>query len=138
VLVSHAYSFDVGYFIKTIPKPEKISLKEFLPIVEELFTRIMLLADNTGSSDNQRALNFLVLRYDIIYSKTAECYIRNCTLTNVEVRLSRNTGSRNIQKIVFTFIDRATGVPEKYFCSVDTTDEFPFLVSKLQPYYEIS
>jgi hypothetical protein len=32
-------------------------------------------------------------------------------------------------------INRLTDVPEKHFIRVDVTEEFPFLVTKLSPYY---
>ena len=37
---------------------------------------------------------------------------------------------------VFSFTHRSTGFPEKSFVRVDVTDEFPFLVTKMSPYYD--
>jgi hypothetical protein len=38
--------------------------------------------------------------------------------------------------IIFSFTHRQTDVTEKFFVRVDVTEEFPFLVTKLSPYYD--
>jgi len=38
--------------------------------------------------------------------------------------------------VIFSYTDRNTDVTEKYFVRVDITEEFPFLVAKLSPFYE--
>jgi PatG C-terminal len=43
---------------------------------------------------------------------------------------------RNIVEVIFSFTNRATDVVEKQFLRVDVTEEFPFLVTKLSPYYD--
>jgi len=43
---------------------------------------------------------------------------------------------RKIVDVIFSFTDRKTDVTEKYFVRVDVTEEFPFLVTKLSPYYD--
>lgn len=130
------YSFDIDTLIKSIPKPEKISVKEFAPAAEELFMRIMQVADNAGATDDHRALNYVAVRYHAIYGTTAECFGRNCSLTSVEVIQSRLYGTRKIVDIIFSFTSRTTDVTEKYFCRVDVTEEFPFLVTKMQTYFD--
>jgi hypothetical protein len=130
------YSFDIDALIKSIPKPEKISAKEFAPAAEELFTRIMQMTDNAGATDDNRALNYLAVRYHAIYSTAAECFGRNCSLTNVEVRPSGLSGTRKIVDVIFSFTNRATDVVEKFFTRVDVSEEFPFLVTKMSSYYD--
>jgi hypothetical protein len=39
-------------------------------------------------------------------------------------------------QVIFTFTNRATDVDERYFVRVDVTEEFPFLVTKISPYYD--
>jgi hypothetical protein len=46
------------------------------------------------------------------------------------------SGVRNIVEVIFSFTNRATDVVEKQFLRVDVTEEFPFLVTKLSPYYD--
>jgi hypothetical protein len=136
VVVDQIYSFDRDALIKSIPKPEKISAKEFAPAAEELFDRIMQLADNAGATDENRALNYCAVRYHAIYASAAEAFARNASLTAVDVQPSRLGGTRNVVDVIFTYTNRNTDVEEKSFVRVDVTDEFPFLVTKLSPYYD--
>ena len=69
------YSFDRDALIKAIPTPPKTTAKQFAPAAEELFDRIMLGADNAGSSDEHRALNYLAVRYPAIYSTAADAFV---------------------------------------------------------------
>ena len=130
------YSFDVATLIKSIPKPAKISAKEFAPAAEELFMRIIQISDNAGATDDHRALNYVSVRYNAIYAIAAECYSRDCSFTSIEVIQSRLYGLRKIVDVVLAFTGRSTDVTEKYFCRVDVTEEFPFLVTKMQPYFD--
>jgi len=45
-------------------------------------------------------------------------------------------GTRNMVNVIFSYTNRNTDVKEKFFCRVDVTDEFPFMVKKLSPYYD--
>jgi hypothetical protein len=38
--------------------------------------------------------------------------------------------------VIFTYTNRNTDVDEKFAVRVDVTDKFPFLVTKLSPYYD--
>ena len=136
VVFDQMYSFDIDSLIKSIPKPEKMSAKEFTPAAEELFMRIMQMADNAGATDDHRALNYLAVRYPAIYAMAAEAFGRNSSLTAVEVRHSPLSGTRKIVDVIFSFTNRQTDVTEKFFTRVDVTEEFPFLVTKMSPYYD--
>ena len=136
VIFDQMYSFDIDSLIKSIPRPEKISEKQFGPVAEELIQRIMQMADNAGATDEHRALNYLVLRYPAIYAKAAECYGRDCSLTGVEVRASRIGSRRRVNDVIFDFQSRKTDVTEKYFVRVDVTEAFPFLVTKMSPFFD--
>jgi hypothetical protein len=130
------YSFDRDALIKAIPKPEKTKADQFGPAAEELFHRIMQMTDNAGATDDHRALNYLAMRYPAIYAKAAEEFGKDCSLTRVEVRPSPLSGTRNIVDVIFAYTNRNTDFAEKFFVRVDVTEEFPFLVSKLGPYYD--
>ncbi len=132
------YSFDRDSFIEALKekRPESISEDEFTGTADELLDRIMQLADNAGATDEHRALNYLAVRYDAIYAKAAEMHRKNFSLIGVEVGQSRLSGTRKIVAPIFSYINRETGVVEKYFVRVDVTEEFPFLVTKLSPYYD--
>jgi hypothetical protein len=136
VMFSQVYSFDVDGLVGAIPRPESIAAEAFGPAAEELFQRIMQLADNAGATDDHRALNYLSVRYPAIYATTAEAFGRNATLSAVEVRPSRLSGVRKIVDVIFTFTNRDTDVAERFFVRVDVTEEFPFLVSRIATFYE--
>jgi hypothetical protein len=136
VVFDQIYSFDKDTLVKSIPKPDQMEADQFEPAAEELFYRIMQLADNAGATDEHRALNYLAVRYPAIYHHAMESFSRNLSLTEVYTRPSRLTGTRKIVDVIFSYTNRNTDVTEKYFVRVDVTEEFPFLVTKLSPYYE--
>lgn len=136
VTFDQIYSFDRDALIKAILKPPKIGAKEFQSAAEELFDRIMQLTDNAGATDGYRALNYLAVRYPAIYAKTAEQFADGASLSAVDVRPSPLSAARRIVDVIFSFTNRATDVVDKFFVRVDVTEEFPFLVTKLSPYFD--
>jgi hypothetical protein len=96
----------------------------------------MQITDNAGATGEHRALNYLAMRYPAIYAKTFEEFARDFSLTGVEVRPSPLSGTRAIVDVIFSFAHRATDFTEKFFVRVDVSEEFPFLVTKLSPYYD--
>ena len=136
VVFDQIYSFDRDALIKAIPRPERTTAAQFTPIAEELFGRIMQLTDNAGATDEHRALNYLAMRYPAIYAKAAEEFAKDCSLTGVEVRPSPLSGTRNIVDVIFSYTNRNTDYTEKFFVRCDVTEEFPFLVTKMSPYYD--
>lgn len=136
VFFDQIYSFDIDALVGALPRPEGISAAKFGPAAEELFSRVIQVADNAGATDEHRALNYLAVRYDAIYAKAAECYGRNASLSGVQVKPSRLSGVRRIVDVVFSFTHRETDVVEAFFARVDVTEEFPFLVTKLTPYFD--
>jgi hypothetical protein len=131
------YSFDIDSFTKAIPRPEAVPEEEFTPVAEEVLGRIMQMTDNAGATDQHRALNYLATRYPVIYAATAEAYRRGSALSAIEARPSRLNGVRRIFDVVFSFTNRQTDVTDKSFVRVDVSEEFPFLVSKMAPYYDL-
>jgi hypothetical protein len=136
VMFDQIYSFDRDALIKAIPKPEKTTAAQFGPAAEELFNRIMQMTDNAGATHEHRALNYLAMRYPAIYAKTAEEYARDYSLTAVDVRPSPLSGTRSIVDVIFSFTNRNTDFTEQFFVRTDITEEFPFLVTKLSPYFD--
>ena len=136
VVFDQLYSFDRDTLIKAIPKPDsKTSAKDFAPVAAELFDRVVQIADNAGATDEHRALNYLAVRYQAIYAKAGEHFAQNSSLTGVDVQSSALSGVRNVLDVIFTYTNRNTDVDDQCFVRVDVTDEFPFLVTKLSPYY---
>ncbi len=136
VVFDQIYSFDRDALIKAIPRPPKTSAEDFAPAAAELFDRVMQIADNAGATDEHRALNYLAVRYQAIYTKAAEFFALNCSLTEVRIQGSPLSGVRKMLDVVFSYTNRNTDVVDKCFVRVDVTDEFPFLVTKLSPYYD--
>jgi len=136
VAFDQIYSFDRDSLIKAIPRPAKASAKEFGPAAEELFDRIMLAADNAGCMDDHRALNYLAVRYPAIYATAADMFGKNSSLTGVDVQASPLSSTRKVVDVIMTFTNRETDVDDKFFTRVDVTEEFPFLVTKMSPYFD--
>jgi hypothetical protein len=136
VVFDHIYSFDVDSFIKAIPRPEKMAATEFEHAAEELFSRVMQTADNAGTMDEHRALNYCAVRYPALYTMVCQQHAENRSLSAVEARPSRLSGARKVVDVIFSFTHRISDVIEKHFCRVDVTDKFPFLVTKMSPYHD--
>jgi hypothetical protein len=134
VLFDQIYSFDIDELIGALPRPQDIPPARFTPAAEELLTRIMQGADNAGATDEDRALNYLAVRYAHLYATAAEQFGRDAALTSITTQPSRLSGARRIVEVVFTFTHRTTDVASAWFVRVDVTDEFPFLLTKLSPY----
>lgn len=141
VVFDQLYSFDRDELIGAIPRPEKLSKdgeEKFQATAGELFDHIMFMADNAGAIDAHRALNYLAVRYHAIYARAVEAHGVESSLTKVEVHPSRLSGTRKIVDVIFSYRHRRTDVTDKYFVRVDVTEEYPFLVTRIAPYYERS
>jgi hypothetical protein len=136
VSVDQIYSFDRDTLMKSIPKRKGTSDDQFRKTTDALFNHIIQIADNAGVIDEHRALNYLSVRYDEIYHRTQLMQDENYSFTAVEVRPSRLSGTQKIVDVIFSYENRANRVVQKWFCRVDVTGEWPFLVSPLREYFE--
>src|SRR5258708_1525844 len=136
VAFDQIYSFGRDALIGAIPRPEKMAAKAFEATAQEVFDRVMQLTDNAGATDEHRALNYAVMRYPAIYATVADAHGRNASLTGVDVRPSRLSGTRKIVDVILSFTNRNNEFTEKFFTRVDVTEEFPFLVTRMSPYYD--
>jgi len=136
VVFDQVYSFDRGALMTNIPRPKKAAEGEFEAAAAEVFDRILQMTDNAGATDEHRALNYLAMRYPGIYARTADAFARDFSLSGVEVRSSPLSGTRRIMDCISSYTHRNTDFTEKFFVRVDVTEEFPFLVTKLSPYYD--
>jgi hypothetical protein len=139
VVFDQIYSFDRDALVKAIPRPESVEAKkekQFRTGAGEMFDRLLQLADNAGATDEHRAINYLGVRYPAIYALATDYYEKNFAFTGVEVQPSRLSGLRKIVDVIFSFTHRQTTLVEKYYVRVDVTEEFPFLVTTLSPYYD--
>jgi hypothetical protein len=139
VICDQIFSFDREGLLEAIPRPSELTdadAERFQFTAEELLDRILQLADNAGATDEHRALNYLAVRYPAIYAQTAAAHASDLALTAVDVRTSRLRMTRAVLDVIFSYTHRQTDVTEKYFVRVDVTEEFPFLVTKLSPFYD--
>jgi hypothetical protein len=136
VIFDQIYTFSRDSLIQAIPRPEQLPPQEFGAASRELFDRIMQMTDNAGATDEHRALNYLSVRYPAIYARAAESFAGNFSLSAVETRPSPLSGTRKIVDVIFSYTNRNSDYTEKYFVRCDITEEFPYLVTKLSPYYD--
>jgi hypothetical protein len=132
VVFDQIYAFDRDTLLKSIKKDAD---QKFLKAAGEMFDRITSQMDNAGAADSDRAPNYLAVRYDRIYSLAAEQFANDQSFTGIECLPSPLSGTRRIVDVVFSFTDRTTDVVSKFFTRVDVTECFPFLVTKMSPYY---
>ncbi len=138
VVFDQIYSFDRDALIKAIPRPREVTAAAFGPAAAQVFDRIMQMTDNAGATDEHRALNYLAMRYPAIYAGAAEAFARDFSLSGIEVRPSPLSGTRRLMDCIFSYTNRNTDFTEKFLVRVDATEQFPFLVTKLSPYYDLS
>ena len=113
-----------------------MSPESFEPAAEDLFIRVIQIADNAGATDEHRALNYVAIRYPAIYEEAARALAANSALSSIRAKLSRLSGTRRIIDVILSFRSRQTDVEESFFVRVDVQEEWPFLVTRLSPYYE--
>ena len=136
ITVDQIYSFDRDALIKSIPKRRGASEEQFKKTASAVFDRIIQLADNTGATDEHRAVNYLLVRYDEIYHRTQALQEDNYSFIGIEVLPSHLSGARKVVDVIFSYENRTNRSPQKWFVRVDVTGEFPFLVSPMQEYFE--
>jgi hypothetical protein len=136
VAFDQIYTFSRDALMGGLSRPEAMAAERFEAASRELFDRIMQMTDNAGATDQDRALNYLAVRYPAIYARAAQSFAENASLSAVDVRPSPLSGTRKIVEVIFSYTNRNTDFTEKHFVRVDVTEEFPFLVTKLSPYYD--
>jgi hypothetical protein len=110
------YSFDRDSFINAIPRPANTADGEFAPAATDLFDRIIL-TDNAGASDQDRALNYLAVRYPAIYEAAAFALADNSSLSAVRVHTSTLSGVRRIVEVIFSLYQQTHRRDRKAVCS---------------------
>jgi hypothetical protein len=139
VYFDQLYSFGRSDLLDALPVASDLNDQEkdqFRVSANRLIDRMTQLSENAGSADEDRAINYLLVRYPAIYDRTAEAERNESTLTAVNVHLSPLANSRKIVDVVLTYTHRRTDVTEKYVVKVDVEDEFPHLASKISPYFD--
>jgi hypothetical protein len=136
VMVDQIYSFDRDALIKSIPKQKGVNETQFKKTANAVFNKIIQITDNTGITREHRVLNYLAVRYDEIYHTTQKLQEENYSFTGVEVRPSSVSDTRTVLDVIFSYENRKNRAIQKWFARVDVTEQFPFLVTPLQEYFE--
>jgi hypothetical protein len=143
VIGNQIYSVSRIEFIIAV----EVSTQTTNDIALELVNIMFSYADNIGISDEDRALNFVALRYmgaykllaNVIYPLDNEgqrATTPKYQLIRLHTEASRVRGGRNILNVIFSFQNLITSIIQKWYCEVDVTSEFPFLVTTTAPYYQ--
>jgi hypothetical protein len=112
----------------------------------DIFWEIIKLTNNTGDTDEYRAINFLATRYLGIYQTTyylkykAAGLITHAdpsgySLMRVAAQPAVVQGTRKILDVIFTYRGNSTNAMLQWFCSVDVTGLFPALVTPMTRHY---
>jgi len=139
VFITQLWTFSIGDLVNSIPRPDDVPEEDdasFRESARELTNRVMQLADNTGTLDEHRVVNYAVTRYAGVHHLVARQHARGYSLSGVDVRPSRLSGPRKILTVVLSFTERITDVREQYSFRADCTGKFVFLVSRLAPFFE--
>jgi hypothetical protein len=82
---------------------------------KETIACVRQLADNAGSTDGHRAVNYLALRDPRLYEAVARQHSANFSLAEIGARPSALAGTRKVVDVVLSFRQRQSGVVEKPF-----------------------
>jgi hypothetical protein len=106
----------------------------------EIFGDMLQLADNTGDADELRALNYVSINYPDLYVAQYGSTVQGTPATvyfaGVEARRSALGRGRAIIDVILRYENQTTGLISRYYTAVDVSGMYPFLVTKLQPYFE--
>jgi hypothetical protein len=134
VACEQAYSFTIDELTKQlleqaepVTKSNRVKGAALTRLGGELFQRIARASENVGAIDSHRALNYLVVQHPGLFISAAE-RDEKAGLDSIDTHV-KTASLRRVVTVVFTFIDRATGVPERLFTRVDVTEQWPFLAA---------
>jgi hypothetical protein len=103
---------------------------------QRAFQVVAQLADNTGQSDEQRAINYLAFKSTALYTKEIEMEMAGFQLNSVTAQSDPVSQSRSIQDVIVLYANTSTTEIRRYFTRVDVTGQFPFLLGQLSIYYD--
>jgi hypothetical protein len=131
--------FTFDEFVDALPNPDDklddASKAQYRKIVRDLFAQLTQRSANFGASDEHRALNMLALRYPQLYHLAFGMLNDGKSLVGVDAR-SDPAGPRRFVAVRLVFRDHRSHVVERYLCTVDVTDLFPFLTSSLSQTFD--
>jgi hypothetical protein len=131
VACSQVWSFSLaernaelaGYLPDKAPAAKAAKLQQ---VAHEIFDQVAMSTENLGATDAHRALNYVLLQNPGLFLAVAE-RSGSHVLDRIETRHVHGLGTRSVVAVILTFVDVKTGVPERLFCRVDVTEQWPFL-----------
>jgi hypothetical protein len=134
VAFSQLYSFGVGDFVKSIPRPAETPAADFEAACDEVFHRALRIASN--ASGPMLALSYALLSYAGLYNLVAQKYSENSSLANVSVQQS--PANPDLAEVRLKFVKRDNGYSESYCFGVNYAGPFQHLEEPLHPCFELS
>jgi hypothetical protein len=101
-----------------------------------LFGYLAQLADNFGLTDEDRAYNYLLARYDFSPDKFQQQVGEGYELAGAPTFVSRLSGGNRIVDVILKFHGTLNMMEKKYFLRVDVAHEFPMLVTTPKRYLD--
>lgn len=140
VILTQLYEITAGEYVKAIINSVKGAGGDATTNqAMQLFANALQLVKNPGDQDKYRALNFLVLRYMVFYRESWLMQYSNPDESYVLMRINANPvevyGNMKIIQVVFTYQSINSAAVQSYACTVDISNEFPFLVVQWAKYY---
>lgn len=141
VTVNHTYPLtltDLANSVTAALRQQGVTNLPTTAQITEIFDDMLQLADNTGDADEHRALNYVSVCYPNVYvAQYAPPQAQATTyFAAVETRRSPLGGTRSIIDVILRYENKSTGLVSRFYTAVDVSGQFPFLVTKLQPYFE--
>jgi hypothetical protein len=130
VVFDQLSTLNLSDVVAQLPLPSGVSDPEFRKDAMELLHLLLERAVRFGIGEEQRAINFLALRYHGVYDRFAKAKLAGERLVSVNVALSTLSNPRKLVDVIFGYENNA-GAVEKYAVRVDITQEFPFLTNQL-------
>lgn len=100
------------------------------------FSVLTLLSDNTGQTDEHRAINYLTFKSLALYTQEIQMELNGFTLNSVSAQPDPLSGSRHIQDVILLYASTSTTQVQRYFTRIDVSGQFPFMVNDLAIYYD--
>lgn len=132
--VDQLYVFSAGEWAEDLARAahpalqsRKVDAAHFQTVAQGVFREVTSMPENIGVSDGHRALNYLLVQHPGMLLASAER--PGHVLDRIETRVLQSVGGRRHVAVILSFLDRGTGVPERLSCTVDVTEEWPFVVS---------
>jgi PatG C-terminal len=133
LFVNTIYYARYEEFLSSVPRPEKMTAKQFQPLVDQVFVQ---LTKTTGAADPERIEAFAAFTDAQMYHVVAEQFAANASLSAVEVHPSSISDTQPVLTLSLVFVDRRTGITRKFCADFNAEGIYPFRVTSWGPCYD--